>query len=187
MIIKTKKYQLPIPIFVKIAFKNIFIKFWWVNLIYIFLNLFCIILPSWWWFIGSTILLGIYHLFWYIQFVGMRYVDSPKFSHLHLKLWFEKVSYEINSQQIIVKYSMKEGTYLKWDKVQRIIVTADSFILFFSTFQITHLPHKIFNSPHEIKFMELIIKQKKLYHTDDIFFYIKKYFFHKKIIEKNQE
>ena len=101
-----------------------------------------------------------------------------------MKKWFEKVSYEINSQQIIIKYNIKEGTSLKWNEIQRTIVTKDSFILFFSPLHIIHLPHKIFTNPNDIKFIESIIKQKKLYHTDDIFFYVKKFFSYKNTIEK---
>ena len=49
-----------------------------------------------WWFIGAFIGLGLYLLFWWIQFYGVTQLEQGK-------LLFEKFSYEITSQQILMK------------------------------------------------------------------------------------
>jgi hypothetical protein len=153
MIVKTKKYQLPKNTYIKMALMSVFREQWWVALIYLALNLPAFLLPSWWWFIGSTIGLVIYILFWLIQFAGATQLEQ-------FKMLFDKLSYEIDSRQILIKINTKQGMPMKWENIKRVKVSKEAFTLFVNKAQIIHLPFKIFNSDNELKFMETILKRK---------------------------
>lgn len=155
MIVKTKKYQLPTKTYTQLAFVSILKQQWWVVLIFLAICAGYFLAPSWWWIIGATIALALYMLFWLIQFVGVTQMEQSKFM-------FDKLSYELSSQQILMKINTKQGMPIKWENIKRAAIAKDSFSLFLSKAQIIHLPFKIFNSPNEIKFIETILKRKGL-------------------------
>lgn len=155
MIIKTKKYQLPTKTYTKLAFVSILKQQWWVILIFLAICTGYFWIPSWWWIIGATIALTLYMLFWVIQFVGVTQLEQSKFM-------FEKLSYEITSQQILMKINTKQGMPVKWESIKKVSIGKESFSLFLSKAQVIHLPHKIFNSANEVKFVETILKRKGL-------------------------
>ncbi len=155
MIVRTKKYQLPTKTYIGIAFKSILKKQWWVGLIYLAICALYFVLPSWWWIIGATIALVLYILFWLIQFVGVTQLEQGKFM-------FQKMSYELSSQQILLKLNAKQGMPMKWEQIQKAEHKNDAFILWVSKAQLMHFPHKIFNSENEIKFFDTVLKRKGL-------------------------
>lgn len=112
-------------------------------------------IQSIWWFIAALIGLGLYLLFWYIQFYGVTQLEQGK-------LLFEKFSYEISSQQILMKINAREGMPIKWDQVLRARVGKDYYVLFINKAQLIHLPFKIFNTENERKFLNSILKNKGL-------------------------
>lgn len=126
---------------------------WWVFLIYLVICAGYFIVPSWWWVIGATIALVLYLLFWLIQFAGVTQLEQGK-------MLFEKLSYEINSQQILIKLNPKQGMPVKWDQIKRAKKGKDAFTLFMSKAQLIHLPFRVFNSDNEIKFIETVLKRK---------------------------
>ena len=153
MIVKTKKYQLSTGTYVKLAFANILKEQWWVGLIFLAICAGYFIIPSWWWIIGATIALVLYLLFWLIQFAGVTQLEQGKFM-------FEKLSYEISSQQVLIKLNTKQGMPLKWDNIKRAKMGKDYFLLSMSKAQLIHLPFKLFKGPNEIKFIETVLKRK---------------------------
>jgi hypothetical protein len=153
MNVRTKKYKLPTSTYIKIALKAVLKQQWWVFLIYLAICAAYFILPSWWWIIGATIALVLYILFWLIQFAGVTQLEQGK-------MLFEKLSYEINSQQILIKLNPKQGMPVKWDQIKRVQKGKDSFTLFMSKAQLIHLPFRIFNSDNEIRFIETVLKRK---------------------------
>jgi hypothetical protein len=155
MIVRTKKYQLPTNTYIGIAFKAILKQQWWVGLIYLAVCALYFVLPSWWWIIGGTIALILYVLFWLVQFVGVTQLEQGKFM-------FQKMSYEITSQQILLKINEKQGMPMKWDQIKKAEHRKDDFLLWVSKAQLIHFPHKIFNSENEIKFLETVMKRKGL-------------------------
>lgn len=155
MIVKTRKYKLPTKTYVRIAMTGVLKQQWWVVLIYLALCAGYFLAPSLWWIIGATIALILYVLFWLIQFYGLPQLEQGKFM-------FEKLSYEINSQQILIKLNSKQGMPVKWEQIKRVAQGADYFALFMSKAQIIHLPRKIFNTDNEYKFLETILKRKSL-------------------------
>jgi hypothetical protein len=113
------------------------------------------IIWSHWWITGALIAYLLYVLFWLIQFAGVTQMEEGK-------ILFDRLSYEITSQQILIKISSKKGMPIKWDQIKRARVGKDYFILFLSKVQLIYLPFKIFNSGAERKFMITILKRKGL-------------------------
>ena len=156
MKVKTKNYRLDKKVYRGIAFKNIMKKQGWIAAsIAIVLCLFYLLLPSIWWFIGAAIGFGLYMLFWWIQFYGVTQLEQGK-------MLFEKFSYEITSQEIIMKLNPREGMPLKWEQIKQAYVDKDAIVLFMNKAQIIHLPFKIFNTENERKFVASVLKTKGL-------------------------
>ncbi len=155
MIIKTKKYQLPTGTYIKMGLVNIIKEQWWVILIALAICLGFFWIASIWWFIGAIIAYGLYILFWAIQFTGVTQMEQNK-------VIFEKLSYEIDSRQILMKLNVREGMPVQWNMIKRVEMTKDAYVLYMSKAQFIHLPFRIFNSDNERKFMETILKRKEL-------------------------
>lgn len=155
MIVKTKNYRLEKKAYIRMALKNILRKQWWVSLIVVTICLFYFLVPSIWWFIGAFVGAGLYLLFWWIQFYGVTQLEQGK-------MLFERFSYEITSQQIVMKINPREGMPMKWDQIKSAEVGKDYFLLFVNKAQLIHMPFKIFNTDNERKFVNSILKNKGL-------------------------
>jgi hypothetical protein len=153
MVIKTKKYKLPTGKYIKIALASVIRQQWWVILLALAIMCGAFIIWSHWWITGAIIAYGLYILFWLIQFAGITQLEQGK-------VLFDRLSYEITSQQILIKLNNKQGMPVKWDQIKRAKKASDAFILFLSKVQLIHLPFKIFNSEAERKFLETILKRK---------------------------
>ncbi|HEX5170729.1 MAG TPA: YcxB family protein [Cyclobacteriaceae bacterium] len=156
MIVKTKNYKLEKKTYVRIAFRNIIKQQGWIaGLVALAICLCYLWIPSVWWFIGAAIGVGLFLLFWWIQFYGVTHLEQGK-------MLFEKFSYEISSQQMLMKINPREGMPLKWDQFKKAQIHKDAFVLFVNKAQIVHLPFRIFNTENERKFVTSILKTKGL-------------------------
>ncbi len=155
MIVKTKKYQLSTGTYMKMGLLNVLKEQWWVAIIYLAICAMYFIIPSHWWITGASIALVLYLLFWVIQFAGIPQLEQNK-------VLFQKLGYEIDSRQILVKVSSKQGMPITWDMIKRAMVTKDHFLLVVSKAQLIHLPFRIFNNDNQVKFVETILKRKGL-------------------------
>lgn len=156
MNVKTKNYKLEKKTYIKLAFNNILKKQWWMaalGFVLICSGYFWI--ASIWWFISATIALGLFLLFWWIQFYGVTQLEQGK-------MLFERFSYEINSQQILMKINPREGMPMKWDQIKSASVGKDFYLLVVNKAQFIHLPFRIFNSDNERKFVGSVLKNKGL-------------------------
>jgi hypothetical protein len=153
MIVKTKKYKLPTGTYIKLALKNVLLEQWWVILIALTIASGAFFVFSWWWIIGAVLGYGLYVLFWLIQFAGVTQLEQSK-------ILFEKLSYEINSQQILIKVNPRQGMPIKWENVRKALIGKDYFLLIITKAQLIYLPFRIFNTEHERKFIETILKRK---------------------------
>ncbi|HEY8513733.1 MAG TPA: YcxB family protein [Cyclobacteriaceae bacterium] len=154
MIVRTKNYKLDTKTYTRIAFRNIMKKQGWIAaLCALALCIPAIWIPSVWWFIGAIIAFLLYMLFWWIQFYGVTQLEQGK-------VLFQKYSYEISSQQILMKVSPREGMPLKWDQIKSAYIDKDAFVLFVNKAQIIHLPFRIFNTENERKFVASILRNK---------------------------
>jgi len=154
MIIKTKNYKLEKKTYINFALKNILLQQGWIaGLAALAICLFYFWIPSIWWFIAAIIGLALYVLFWWIQFFGVTQLDQGK-------MLFEKFSYEISSQQILMKINPREGMPLKWDQIKKAAIGKDYFVLFVNKAQLIYLPFKIFNTENERKFLTSVLRTK---------------------------
>jgi hypothetical protein len=153
MNVKTRKYKLETATYTKLGVFNILREQWWISLIILAICSGYFLVPTYWWFIGTGIAFVLYLLFWIIQFIGITQMEDSKFL-------FERINYEINSQQILIKVSSKQGMPLRWDNVKRARVGKDYILLIMSKVQLIHLPFRIFKSDNERKFVETILKRK---------------------------
>lgn len=153
MIVKTKKYQLETGTYIKLAMMNILREQWWVGLIALAIISLTFIIPTWWFFIGTVIAFILYLLFWLIQFAGVTQLEQNK-------ILFQKLSYEIDSRQILIKVNPKQGMPMTWDNIKKAKIRKDYFLFIVSKAQLIYLPFKIFNTENERKFVETIIRRK---------------------------
>jgi len=153
MIVKTRKYKLPTGTYIKLGLLNVLKQQWWVFLIAVALCCGYFLAPSNWWFIGTGIALILYILFWVIQFAGVTQLDQTK-------MLFDKLSYEISSQQVLIKLNERQGMPLKWEQIKRAQVGKDYYLLVVNKAQLIHLPFKIFKTDNERKFVGSILKRK---------------------------
>jgi len=156
MIVRTKNYRLEKKTYINTALKGVLRKQGWIAVAASIVIMLCYFIPglaSIWWFIGAIIGLGLYLLFWWIQFYGVTQLEQGK-------VLFERFSYEISSQQILMKKNPREGMPMKWDQIKKATVGKDHFVLFVNKAQIIYWPFKIFNTDNERKFVSNILKSK---------------------------
>lgn len=156
MIVKTKNYKLEKNIYINLAFKRVMIKQGWIA-VAAALAIMCLYfwIASIWWIIGAVIAFLLYLLFWYVQFYGVTQLEQGK-------MLFEKFSYEINSQQILMKLNPREGMPIKWDQIQHAEVGKEHYVLYINKAQLIHWPFRIFNTDNERKFVASVLKSKGL-------------------------
>jgi hypothetical protein len=153
MIVKTKKYQLPTGTYIKLGLKTILKEQWWVALIALAIAAGYLWIPSWWWISMALLAYLLYWLFWLIQFAGVTQMEQNK-------IMFEKMSYEIDSRQIMMKINPRQGMPIKWEMIKSAQQKKDGFLFVMSKAQFIYLPYKLFNSENEIRFIETILKRK---------------------------
>jgi len=153
--IKTKKYQLQKNKYITMSMKEALMDWWWVWFIPLGIMLIpAIYPPAFWWCFGiSLTAIILYLLFWFIQFTGVTQMEQSK-------ILFERLSYEIDSRQVLIKISSKQGMPLTWDKIQKVKKAKDHFLFIISKGQFIYLPFNIFKTESDIKFLETILKRK---------------------------
>lgn len=160
MIVKTKKYQLPVKTYRRIGLGYVLKTQWWLPVSIfsgiIVLNLLLnLVYPNIWIFFFAPISLLFYYWFWWIQFTGAPQLEQ-------MKPMFERFTFEISGKEIMMKKNPKEGMQMKWETIKRAEKTKDAFLLIFSKVQFIHLPFKIFNSDNDLRFTEALLKRKNL-------------------------
>jgi hypothetical protein len=154
MIVKTKNYRLEKKTYINLAFKSTIMQQGWIAaVVAVAICLLYFWIPSFWWFVTAVAGLGLYLLFWYIQFYAVTQLEQGK-------LLFERFSYEITSQQILMKVNPREGMPLKWEQIKKASIGKDYFLLFVNRAQLIYWPYKIFNTDNERKFVTSILKTK---------------------------
>jgi hypothetical protein len=155
VVIKTKKYKLETSLYIKKAMLALVRRQWWFIIGPIALASLAFIWPSWWFFSIAILIVVLYLLFWAVQFTGVTQMEQNK-------VMFEKLSYEIDSRQILMKLNERQGMPLGWEMIKSAEKDREAFILFLSKAQFIHLPFRIFNHPNDVKLMESLLRRKNL-------------------------
>jgi hypothetical protein len=156
MIVKTKKCQLDKKFYIKMSLLEIVRKQWKYFGIPIAICLLTILYPKTVWFIVIAFLVVIlYFLFWLIQFVGVSQMEQNK-------PLFERLTYEIDSRQIMIKLNAKQGMQLNWENIKEVRKLKDSYILYVSQAQFIHLPFSVFLNDNDLRFFDSLLRRKSL-------------------------
>lgn len=161
MIVKTKKFALDKKEYVSIAFKRHMRQGWKWLLIPVAVVILGLVLhftgsyKNWWIPVVAVVGGGLYVLFWYAQFYAASQMEQNK-------QMFDKFMYEIDSRQILVKLNQKEGGLMKWESIQSAEKTEDAYLLIIGKGQFLRFPFNVFNSEHDQKLFESILKRKEL-------------------------
>ena len=154
MIVKTKKYKLEPGTYKKLALENILKAWWWAFLVPLAMCAVYAFFPNQHWiYITAFVITVLYVLFWYLQFSGVAYLEQ-------FKMLFEKVEYHIDSRQVLIMMNSKQGMPIPWDKIESAKMGKDYILLIVTRAQLIHLPHKIFSTQNDVKFVESILKRK---------------------------
>lgn len=161
MIVKTKKFGLDKNLYIKKAFASQLkvVRIW--LLIPIAVAILGLILhftgtyKNWWILITAIIGAGLFILFWYVQFYAAANMDQNK-------QMFDKFAYEIDSRQIMVKLNQKEGGIIKWETITSAEKDDTGYFLHISRGQFIHFAWNVFNSEHDQKLFDSILKRKNL-------------------------
>ncbi|QCR23939.1 hypothetical protein [Pontibacter sp. SGAir0037] len=174
--IRTKKYQLDKNMFTRVALAKVWRKEWWYALI----PLVILLLPaafsfSWWWVAIAIVVTLLFVLLRSAQVMGVTQVEQGN-------PLFEKLNYEVDHRQILMKRNEREGMALNWDMIQKAEMKDDAYVLWlqpaadaqlptgwkgwvarnFQTPIFIHMPFRIFNSPNDVKLFESMLRRKSL-------------------------
>ncbi|MEY4987343.1 MAG: hypothetical protein RL567_1122 [Bacteroidota bacterium] len=159
--IKTKKYGLEKNKYIAMCMRQLFANQWkWAFLplalvgLNVFLNLSGTYKNYWIYIFLAIGVLG-YVLFWLIQFTGITQLAQ-------YKQLFDKYRYEIDSRQIFMKISDKEGGMIKWDMILSAYKDKEAYVLEMGKYQFIYLPLAIFNNDNDRKLMDKIMRDKGL-------------------------
>jgi YcxB-like protein len=162
MVVKTKKHELNRKFYRRVCLRNVIKAKWWIPasifLGIVALNLLLnLVYRNYWIYLFAPLGAWLYYGFWWVQFTAAP--DLPQF-----KTWFKKYLYEITSQQILVKEreNANQAMLIKWEMIKSAEKQKDGYILFISVAQFIHLPFKIFASENDMRFLESILRRKKL-------------------------
>lgn len=172
--IRTKKHQLDKNDYAKMAMVDVWKKDWWMALIPLVLfSLPAAIEFSWWWVMVAVIITVLFVLVRSAQVMGVTQMEQGN-------VLFERVSYEIDQRQILMKRNDREGMALNWDMLEKVKVSKDAYFIYlkpptadqlpsgwkgwlartFSVPVFLHLPFRIFNSPNDLKLMDSLLRRK---------------------------
>ena len=153
MIIRTKKFQMNKSQYIKKGFFNLLIEQWWVFIKYLGILGMHYFIPSLWCIIGGSIALFLYLIFWLIQFFGVTQVEQSSYM-------FERLSYEISSNQLMMKINNKQGMPIKWESIKKVKIQSDGFLFKLNVVQFIIFPFRVFNNENEIRFLKSILNRK---------------------------
>jgi hypothetical protein len=159
--IKTKKYGLEKNKYIAMCMRQLFANQWkwaFVPLALVGLNVFLNLsgtYKNYWIYIFLAIGVIGYILFWLIQFTGITQLAQ-------YKQLFDKYRYEIDSRQIFMKISDKEGGMIKWDMILSAYKDKEAYVLEMGKYQFIYLPLAIFNNDNDRKLMDKIMRDKGL-------------------------
>ncbi len=159
--IRTKRYALDSKKYIWLAMK----QFFKAQMVWLLVPFFLIMVnaivnltgvyPNIWIYVVIIVGVILYILFWLIQFTGITQLEQ-------YKPMFDKYIYEIDQRQILMKINAKEGGVMKWDMIKSGYKDKEAYVLVMSRGQFIYLPYTIFNSDHDMKLFDRILRQKGL-------------------------
>jgi len=174
--IVTKKSQFDTNAYTKLAMAEVWRKDWVYALVPFALGLLpAIIWHSWWWLALSFMLTLLFVLLRSAQVTGVTQMEQSK-------PLFERMSFEMDQKQLLLRVSKEKAMQLTWDMIGRVRRDDDAYLLYLKpgappadtagwrlwiarTFDVPvflHLPQRIFNSDNDRKLFEALLRRKNL-------------------------
>lgn len=153
MQIRTNKHQIPKKLYVKTCFQQVMRDFWWawgIPILFLVVGLFY---AFWTMFIIALTLSLLYPLLAYLVLRALSEVPENK-------AMFSRFSFDITPQNIMMRVNVREGMNVTWDKVKKVTVKDDHFMIHMARFQFLHLPTKIFKNKNDVGLFKLILRRK---------------------------
>lgn len=172
--IRTKKNQLDKNKYAKMALLQVWKKEWWRALIPLVIFLLPAVFAfSWWWVAAAFIVTLLFVLIRSAQVMGVTQMEQGN-------VLFERVAYEIDQRQILLKRNDREGMALQWDMIEKVTQKNESYFFYLKppsadqlpkgwkgwlakTFNVPiflHLPFRIFNSSNDLKLLDSMLRRK---------------------------
>ncbi|SET89440.1 hypothetical protein [Hymenobacter actinosclerus] len=176
MAIRTKKHQLDTNTYTRMAMGRVWRREWWYALIPFAVGLLpAIVWHSWWWLALSFGLTLLYVLFRSAQITGVTQVEQSK-------PLFEKMAYEFDNKQIVLRRNEKEGMRLTWDMIGEVKREPAGYLMLLKSPELpaevtglkrwmartfdapifVEVPDRIFNSGNDQKLFEAMLRRKSL-------------------------
>ncbi|HSI90470.1 MAG TPA: YcxB family protein [Adhaeribacter sp.] len=130
-------------------------KQWWFIIGPVALACLAFIWPSWWFISIAILIVVLYLLFWAVQFAGVTQLEQNK-------MLFQKMAYEIDGRQILMKISERQGMPVTWDMIKTAKKGSDHYLLSMSKAQFIYLPFSIFTNPNDLRMMDTYLRRKNL-------------------------
>jgi len=174
--IRTKKTQLTTDAYTRLVMGEVWKKDWVYALIPFAIGLLpAIFVHSWWWLALSVVLTVLFVLFRSAQVTGVTQMEQSK-------PLFERMSFEMDNKQLLLRVSPEKAMQLTWDMIGRARRDGDAYMLYLKpgtpptgmaawrlwlarTFDVPvflHLPQRIFSSPNDVKLFEAMLRRKNL-------------------------
>lgn len=174
--IRTKKYQLDTNTYTRLAMAQVWRKEWWYALVPFAAGLLpALFVHSWWWLALAVVLTILYALLRSAQVTGVTQMEQSK-------PLFERMGFELDNRQLILRQSDTKAMGLTWDTIARARRDPDAYLLYLKpgpapaglapwrlwlarTFDVPvflHLPLRIFNSPNDLKLFDALLRRKNL-------------------------
>ncbi|WP_245842286.1 hypothetical protein [Pontibacter ummariensis] len=162
--------------YTRLALAKVWRKDWWYALIpFVLLLLPAFFSFSWWWVVAAVIVTLLFVLLRSAQVMGVTQIEQGN-------PLFEKLTYEIDQRQVLMKRNEREGMALTWDMIQSAERQQDAYMLWlqpaadaqlptgwkgwvarnFQTPIFIYLPFRIFNSQNDLKLLESLLRRKNL-------------------------
>ena len=154
MDIRTKAYSLPRSIYLKECYKNIIFSQLWLIILFNAILGYGIYAKIKWLIITLTIIEVLYFIFWFVQLIGVQYLQQAS-------IIFQKVFYIFNENYINICISENERAMLKWDQVKKIKIKKNYAIIFLEKAHIIYVPYTSVKSKKEKNIFINLLKSKQ--------------------------
>ncbi len=155
MILKTKSYKLSKATYMRVAFLHILKKQWWVMALLGGAAVGLLAFQKYTWSLLPLVGLGLYLLFWAVQFYGVTVLESNQ-------ILFQPLRYQISSKEILLLLTAKQGMPIRWKQVEEAYVGKNVCILFLSKAQFLYLPYHLLKGAQEKSFLLFLLKSHHL-------------------------
>ncbi|GAA4391121.1 hypothetical protein [Hymenobacter koreensis] len=172
--IRTKKYQLDKNTYTRMALTQVWKRDWWQAVIpLVALSLPAVFWFSWWWIAAAVLVTILYVLLRSAQVTGVTQMEQSK-------ALFERVNYEMDQRQVLLRLNQEQGMRLTWDMIESVRKDNDAYVMYLKQPDLAgqvagwrawaakimyvpvflHLPTRIFNSANDLRLFESILRRK---------------------------